>query len=345
MVDVSDLENSIDALLQQADLELKEKQIQEERQQRIALTIENLTTQFSQLVQRIESKLVQYDDHNIESGDSVPRKRLEEKKTELLANLEEVELLAAEIVDEELLKKEDALIEQQVAKEMLEWRTELKDDLVQTIKMQQNFFDATEAALVIKPYIQDLREINAINEVTQILVDQINNLSTAGVAAKHRRTDEETIAFIADKAIENRSRCNRPRDTIKTRQTRKNETPPTPYRGLSGKVVIAGGHSKLYAHIVKHLRGNNVEIVWAVANAKTSEIETAVSQVATADLVLIITGYASHRSTEKIHAAAKAAEIPMQMIQTRGTKSVLEAIVMGLQTQKLTTTLGTRKRA
>lgn len=336
----ADLETSIQGLLQQAELELAEQKIRSERQEKLAQTSEALTVKFNDWLGKIDSSLAEYERQAINSS---AQKQLQEQRTCLLENLAHVETLAAEAVDEEFFQKEEALIERQFSQEMDRWRQQLKGNLIRTIRDQQNFFDATDVALVVRDYLADLSAIGALPEITQALVNQINDLSTKGVTARHVGTDEGTVRLIADKALENRQRSDR--GPLPRQPHRQILNRPNLYHDLSGLVVIAGGHTRLEVHIRDRLKESKVRIVWAVNNAGVAQFQSAATATGKADLVLIIAGYAGHSMTELVMTAAKAAGSPAQKVLTTGMTGILEAIAIGLRTKHLMAKLNTRKRA
>lgn len=183
--------------------------------------------------------------------------------------------------------------------------------------------------------MHDLKAIGALEAVVDTLITQINTYSEEGPVARLRGSHEQTLSFIYNKALENRARVDRAPDVQPRVRHRSSEKRPNPYGQLEGKVVIFGGHDRLETAIRNRLRDANVNLVWCTAQAGPQIAEQAETHIANADLILILTGYTSHKLTDKaIHAAQRAGK-PTEMINTTGVVRVLEAIEYGLKTKQL----------
>ena len=117
--------------------------------------------------------------------------------------------------------------------------------------------------------------------------------------------------------------------------TRTSEKRPNPYGILEGKVVIFGGHDRLETVIRNRLRDSGVNLIWCTAQAGPQIAGQSESHIVTADLILIITGYTSHKLTDKAVQAAQRAGKNVEMVNTTGVVRVLEAIEYGLKSQQL----------
>ena len=119
--------------------------------------------------------LKQYDAENIK--ESTGREKLEQKAQEIREQLENAPLLAAQTVDRQLILYEERLLDEQLSEQTHQWRLALKQDLLETISEQQDFFSATDVAVAIRGYTTDLKAIDALEEVVEALIDRINVLS------------------------------------------------------------------------------------------------------------------------------------------------------------------------
>ncbi|MBO9999755.1 MAG: DUF2325 domain-containing protein [Cyanobacteria bacterium SID2] len=331
--DLKDIESSVNSLLSLAKAELEEKRLQQQREEQIQEKIREIEQRLKPLLTQVEVMLRQYDVENID--DSVARQKLEDKARELREQLANAPVLASQVVDRQLILYEERLLDEQLAEQTNQWRHALKHDLLDTISEQPDFFSATDFAVAMRGYVEDLKAIGALEEVVETLIDRINELSTEGPVARLRGTHEQTLTFIYHKAMENRSRVERPTEVQPKTRHRSSAKRPNPYASLSGKIVVFGGHDRLATAVKNRLRDSNVELIWCTAQDGLQMAQQAETHIYTADLLLVITGYASHSLTERAMEVAKKADKSPEMINTTGMTRVLEAIEYGLKTQLL----------
>lgn len=331
--EIGTLESSVNSLLSLAKAELEEKRLQQQREAQIQEKIQEIEERLKPLLNQVKAMLRQYDAENID--DSAARQKLEDKVKEIQGQLENAPLLAAQAVDRQLILYEERLLDEQISEEVHQWRLGLHQDLLETIADQQDFFSATDVAVAIRGYVDDLKALGVLNEVVEALIDRINTLSTEGPVARLRGSHEQTLNFIYQKAMENRSRVERPSAVQPKTRYRTSAKRPNPYSKLAGKVVVFGGHDRLSTAVKNRLRDSNVDLVWCTAQEGLQMAQQVESHIYSADLLLIITGYASHSLTEKaMQVAQKAGKTP-EMVNTTGMTRVLEAIELGLKTKLL----------
>lgn len=331
--DLNDLENSVQDLLSLAKIELEEKRLQQQRDEQVEQEICKIQQRLEPLLGQVEQMLSQLTLEDF--VDSVTRQKLEEKAADLKQKLADAPFLAAQIIDRQMILNEERLLDERLTEQTNRWRQALKADLLEMISEQQDFFSATDAAIAVRAYIHDLKAINALEEVVDLLITQINENSEEGPVARLRGSHEQTLVFIYNKALENRSRVERAPDVQPRIRHRTSEKRPNPYSLLEGKVVIFGGHDRLETVIRTRLRDSEVDLVWCTAQAGPQIAGQAESHIVSADLILIITGYTSHKLTDKAVQAAQRAGKNVEMINTTGVVRVLEAIEYGLKTQQL----------
>lgn len=331
--ELDDLENSVQDLLSLAKIELEEKRLQQQRDEQIEQEIVKIKERLEPLLSQIESMLSQLTSEDF--VDSVTRKKLEAKAQDLRERLASAPLLAAQTIDRQMILNEEKLLDERVAEQTNRWRLALKADLLEMISEQEDFYSATDASIAIRAYLHDLKGINCLEEVVDALINQINAHSEEGPVARLRGSHEQTLAFIYNKALENRSRVERAPDVQPRVRHRTSEKRPNPYSILEGKVVIFGGHDRLESAVRNRLRDANVNLVWCTAQAGPQIAEQSESHIASADLVLVVTGYTSHKLTDKAMQAAQRASKSVEMVNTTGVVRVLEAIEYGLKTKQL----------
>lgn len=331
--ELNDLENSVQGLLALAKVELEEKRLQQRREEQIQEAIRAIRQRLEPLLAQIEQMIGEFDSQDI--ADSAARQKLEAKAADVRQQLEEAPLLAAQTVDRQMIAYEERLLDTQLQEQTNHWRHALKNDLLDTIAEQTDFFAATDAAIAIRGYVLDLKAIGALDEVVEALIDRINCLSQEGPVARMRGSHEQTLTFIYNKALENRARVERTTEVQPRTRHRTSEKRPNPYANLAGKVVVFGGHDRLASSVRNRLRDSQVELVWCTAQDGLQLAQQAETHIYNADLLLIITGYASHSLTEKALQVAQKANKTPEMINTTGMTRVLEAIEFGLKTRLL----------
>lgn len=328
-----ELEASVRDLISAAEMELESKRLEKQRNEHVNRTVAEIRRRLEPLLDEVQKTLDKLPPEDF--GESPIRTQLEEKRADLQRQLDEAPLVAAEVADRQLLLQEERLFEAQQLEQENRWRQGLKEDLLETIAEQEDFYSATDAAVAIRGYADDLKAIDALPEVVEALIEQINRHSSEGPVAKLRGTHEQTLNFIYGKAMENRARVERGPEVQPRTRHRTSVKQPNPYTTLSGKVAIFGGHDRLESAVRKRLRDSDVDLVWCTAQAGLNRAEQVESHIASADLVLIVTGYASHSLTEKAIQSAKKSGIVPEMINTTGMTKLLEAIELGLKTRLL----------
>ena len=335
--DLDEIEQLTQSLLESGQVELKEHQIQKERDSKIQEAADALTGRLTPLLAQIESLIADYETNQI--SDSLNRKKLEQQADNLRQQLQDVELNAEKLVDAEFLRQEEQLISQQETQALTRWRTQLKADLLDLIHDQTDFYNATDTAIAIKGFIEDLKAIGALTEVVDALMAQINAYDrkaseNALPTARLRGTYEQTLTFIADQAQRNRLNFEGRTTSFTPRRTQSSSRPES-YSDLDGKVVIVGGHDRLETAIRNRFRGSGIELIWATTQTGPQIWAQAEQQILDADLVIVLTGYASHRHTEGIVKATKQCGKTPTYVNTTGMARLIEAIVVGLKSQVL----------
>lgn len=333
ILELNDMEASVQDLLSVAKTELEEWRLQQQREEQIQKAITEIQQRLEPLLEQVEKALLEFNAKNC--ADSITYKKLEDKAAEIRQRLEEAPALAALAVDRQMILNEERLLDERQAEQTLAWRQHLKADLLEMISEQEDFFSATDAAISVRGHIADLKAIGALEEVVDALITRINNLSEEGPVARLRGSYEQTLTFIANKALENRARVERSYDVQPRTRHRTSEKQPNPYSQLDGKVVVFGGHDRLETAVRNRLRDSDVHLIWCTAQAGPQLAEQAEAHIASADLVLIITAYASHKLTEKALQAVQRVGKSADMVNTTGMIRLLQAIEYGLKTKLL----------
>lgn len=331
--DINDVEASVQDLLSLAKIEMEERRLQQEREEQIERATKEIRERLQPLLEQVESSLKVFTEQGF--TDSINYKKLQEKAAELREKIADAPTLAVLNVEQQIILNEERLLNERTSEQLNAWRRQLKEDLLEMIKEQDDFFTATDAAIAIRGYVGDLKAINALDEIVMALMDRINSLSKEGAVAKMRGSYENSLNFIYHKALDNRSKIERPYEIQPKVRHRPSDKRPNPYSDLVGKVVVFGGHDRLETAVRNRLRDSGVTLVWCTAQAGPQLMEQAESHVSSADLVIVVTGYASHKLTEKAMKSAEKCGKTVEMINTTGMIRCLEAIEVGLKTRLL----------
>lgn len=332
-IELENLEASVENLLSAAKTELAERKLQQQRDEQYQEIVRQRENKLHPLLKKVEEMINTYHTEGYDNAEML--QQLQEKADDIRQQIAEIPQKAAEIVDSQLVLREERLFEEKAREKVVRWQRDLRDDLLEMVLEQKDFFSATDAAIAIRGYLDDLKEIGALEEVVDALINQINEYSEEGPVARLRGTHEQTLLFIYNKALENRSRTDyHPNIQPKSRH-RKSDRRPELYSDLKGKVLVFGGHDRLQTAVKNRLRNSQVELQWYSEQDGLQLSAQGEAQVNNADLILIITGYASHSMTERAMEACKKADQKFEIISTTGMTRVLEVIEAGLKTQQL----------
>ncbi len=327
--EIDDLEASVKDLLSMAKAELEQKRLQQQRDQQIQEAVNQIQNRLKPLLEKVEFMLKEFSAD--EFSESVAKQKLEQKASDLHKQIAEAPATAALVADRQLILQEERLLDERVAEQTLQWRRELKADLLEMVTEQKDFFSATDAAIAIRVFVNDLKAVNALEELVEALINQINKYSEEGPVAKLRGSYEQTLVFIYNKAMENRARVDRAPDVQPSTRHRKSERRPSLYTDLHGKVVLFGGHDRLETAVKNRLRDSEVNLVWCTEQSGLAFAAQGENHISSADLVIIVTGYASHSLTERAMETCKRAGKTPEIITTTGMTRVLEVIESGLK--------------
>lgn len=334
LADLDQLEASVTALVSEAEEELERQRLQKQKAERIAKRKIEIEARLKGLLEKVQAAIAAFSAEEIHDSEKyLALKDQSEQVKEHLNRLDELaEAAVDEEIEQELLEVEERRLDERMAIELEHWRRELCSDLLDLIASQSDFYDATDAAITIYGYRHDLKAIpGALEEVVEALVKQINDNSDRGPVARIQGSHESALQFIYNKAWENRANRSRLTDLQPQVRHRKTEKRPNPYSELAGKVVIFGGHDRLHTAVRNRLRDSQVELVWCTAQEGLNRAEQLEAHIPSADLVMILTGYASHKLTEKAKLAAQKSGKTPEMVNTTGLITVLEAIACGLK--------------
>lgn len=159
------LEKSVQMLVSDAQEEVEAKRIEKLQNQYYQQALRDIQQRLEGLLESVSNTLEQLPEE--EFGDSDNRQRLLETRDNILEQLEAAPQTAAMLADQQFLLQEERLLEEKQQQQDNIWRQQLKEDLLDMIEEQVDFFSATDAAITVRGYLQDLKAIDALDEVVR----------------------------------------------------------------------------------------------------------------------------------------------------------------------------------
>jgi len=332
--ELDELEASVSDLLMIAKVELEQNRLQQQRDRQIQEAVSQIEGRLKPLLAKVEQMVKEYDREG-GNPNSETRQRLEKKAADIRQEIAEAPNLAAQLADRQLILSEERLLDERITEQTAQWRQELKADLLEMIEEQNDFFSATDASIAVRGFANDLKAIGCLEEAVEALINQINSHSEEGPVARLRGSHEQTLTFIYNKALENRSRVDRAPDVQPTARHRKSEKRPALYTDLSGKVLVFGGHDRLQTAVKNRLRDSAINLMWYTEQDGLQLASQGEGQISGGDLIIIVTGYASHSLTERAIEACRRANKTYEIVNTTGMTRLLEVIESGLKAKQL----------
>ena len=152
-------------LVSDAQEEVEAKRIEKLQNQYYQQALRDIQQRLEGLLESVSNTLEQLPEE--EFGDSDNRQRLLETRDNILEQLEAAPQTAAMLADQQFLLQEERLLEEKQQQQDNIWRQQLKEDLLDMIEEQVDFFSATDAAITVRGYLQDLKAIDALDEVVR----------------------------------------------------------------------------------------------------------------------------------------------------------------------------------
>lgn len=333
-VDIENLAAEVEQLLQQANAELLEQQQQQARQIKIDQIADSLRTRIQNLLDQIRPVLQQYEEGSLSTPTSL---QLQQHLDRLSEMAESAQQIAALQVDAVMWQEQAALMLSHRVEEIRLYREQVQSDILDRINAANDFWEATDLAILVRQHADDLTEIDGLNPIVELLIDRINELDQIPrekPIAFLRGTHRSTLNFIAEQALKNRENVGGSRGRREVPSISPDIVPPQVNRlaDLKGKVVLFGGHDRLVASLRQQLP--NVTLVCATVQGGNGQVSKAQEQVATADVVVIMTAYINHTADSRAKQACAAHGKTPVMVNSNGLTRCLQQIEESLLSQK-----------
>ncbi|WP_287131361.1 DUF2325 domain-containing protein [Candidatus Cyanaurora vandensis] len=254
---------------------------------------------------------------------------LNHKLNELSVLMTQPEEMALRLYADEESKAILQADQQIMAQRLDEWRRNLAEDIRQTILAADEYFIASDVAIYVNDYREDLVAIGCFEEMVEILVKRINDLDNSDKPPKEIRGHARTLDWLVDFAQKQRL----PRTMLggdggiaRLRQASRKTPRPFTYGHLAGQVVVFGGHPNMSDGVRERLVGSQVELIWFDMEQADTQVRDRSDVVKDADLVILVTPYASHKFQDIARAACKRHSQELVPCNKTGLTSLLDIV-------------------
>ncbi|MEM9246594.1 MAG: DUF2325 domain-containing protein, partial [Cyanobacteria bacterium P01_F01_bin.153] len=128
MTELDELENSVQALVKNAQEEIETRRLEKQRDSCYQDALGEIKKRLDGLLTSVVEALAQLPE--AEFSDSVNRRQLLETRASIEKQIEDAPIKAAEIADRQLILQEERLLEEKQHKQDRIWRSQLKEDLL-----------------------------------------------------------------------------------------------------------------------------------------------------------------------------------------------------------------------
>ncbi len=242
---------------------------------------------------------------------------------------------------EELIMAEERRMDETLA----QWRQALVQDLLDTINGAKTYFEASDIAVYLRDYREDLLSTDQLEPLLRRLIARINELNTRGNAFELRYPVETTLNRMVDFALNQRAQRSAilagsrslagsvPPISVLRQEHRHTPERPYEYRGLKGKVVIYGGHPRLQRNVVRRLPG--VNFIWFEFDQDPEAIQERATVVKDANVAILLTTYTATAVQQTVQHLCDSLGVPLVYHHSTGIRSLIELIAVELQKQQL----------
>jgi hypothetical protein len=250
--------------------------------------------------------------------------------------LDPIEQLIEDRRQQQVQELAELTLNRQQREALQQQRQTKQAELMQLIAEQENFFEASLLAIDVYTAMPDLKAIGGLETVVDALLTKINACNQSDKLINLVGTPQQKLSQMYRKALEFRNggslsmpdRSGKPKKPNRSRPTDTLST-PDPYADLKGKVVIFGGHTATKNQVKERL--SNVTLVWCTLEEGERATQQAAAQIATADLVILLTDDAKHKTTNIAETAAKRYGKKPIRFHREGQRSLVSYIALHLK--------------
>ena len=254
----------------------------------------------------------------------------------LATGLDLVEQLIEDRRQEQDREEQELNLNRQQREDLQQQRQGQQTRLMQLIAEQENFFEASLLAIDVYQAMADLKALGVLEAVVDALLAKINYCSQTTKKITLVGTPQQKLSQMYRKALEFQQGGSlfepSPSGKAKKATRAKGSTrmdSPDPYVDLKGKVVIFGGHAATKKQVKQGLP--KVDLIWCTLEDGERAAKQAAEQIATADLVILLTDDAKHKTTNIAEIAAKRVGKKPIRCHKEGQRSLISYIALHLK--------------
>jgi Uncharacterized protein conserved in bacteria (DUF2325) len=264
------------------------------------------------------------------SADALP------EPAEPATGLDLVEQLIEDRRQEQDQEEQELNLNRQQREDRQRQRQGQKARLMQIIDEQDNFFEASLLAIDVYHAMPDLKALGYLETVVEALLAKINQCSQTTKKIMLVGTAQQKLSQMYRKALEFQNggslfapTKSGPAKKPARAKSADRPTTPDPYIDLKGKVVIFGGHAATKKQVKQNLP--KVDLVWCTLDDGERAAKQAAEQIATADLVILLTDDTKHKTTNIAETAAKRVGKKPIRCHKEGQRSLISYIALHLK--------------
>ncbi|HTL89390.1 MAG TPA: hypothetical protein VL134_08305 [Leptolyngbya sp.] len=288
-------------------------------------TYEHLTSAIRHYRTQIQTDLPELSRRLLEARQSL------EENGESTANIDFIKQVIEERREEQAQREYEAQMSKHQTERLTQDRHETAEQLLDRIKEQTSYYDASYLAMDVYHYREDLRGVERLDEVVEFLFNHIQSLSDKPITLQGTAIQKLKIMDAHARKLWSQSQPDpRPVSEKKSKPelTADEKEQKESYTHLRGKVVVFGGHTTTRTYVKEKLP--KVYFVWSTVEDGLLIVDQAVQQIQTADAVLLLTDDTSHAVTRKAMAELRRLKKQPIELHHEGVNTIVEKIAWKL---------------
>jgi hypothetical protein len=254
-----------------------------------------------------------------------------EDNGETTSGLDLIKQVIEERREEQAQREYEAQMSRHQAERLTQERHEIAEQLLDRIKEQTSYYDASYLAMDVYHYREDLKGVDRLDEVVEFLFNRIQELSDKPITIYGTAIQKLKIMDAHARKLWSQAQAE-PRAIVekkpKTETTIEEKEDKESYTHLRGKVVVFGGHTSTRTYVKEKLP--KVYFVWSTVEDGLLIVDQAVQQIQTADAVLLLTDDTSHAVTRKAMTELRRLKKQPIELHHEGVNTIVEKIAWKL---------------
>lgn len=288
-------------------------------------TYEHLTTAIRHYRSQIQQDLPELSRRLIEARESLAA------NGESSSEIDVIKQVIEERREEQAQREYEAQMSKHQAERLTQERHETAEQLLDRIREQTSYYDASYLAMDVYHYREDLKGVDRLDEVVEFLYNRVQELSEKPITIQGTAIQKLKVMDAHARKLWSQSQPD-PRPIAEKRT--KPDTPvdekeeKESYTHLRGKVVVFGGHTTTRTYVKEKLP--KVYFVWSTVEDGLLIVDQAVQQIQTADVVLLLTDDTSHAVTRKAMTELRRLKKQPIELHHEGVNTIVEKIAWKL---------------